>query len=88
MSMEGRWEEVQQQAAEYGYLLLQMSHHKVDSILPDLSIRLRNLGRDLHLVETLLVYCDGGRSVQRIVERVQQASRGLSELAKEVEANA
>ena len=51
----------------------------VDCIQSGLGQRLREIGRDLHLVETVQVYL-GGRSASVIIERIQKGSQAFGAL--------
>ena len=80
MLQDGRFEEVQAEVGEIGYILLRASYYNVDSLRDGLSKELRDVGRDLHLVETMQVYMDGGASVQAICNRVKQGCTYLNKI--------
>jgi hypothetical protein len=82
MVNQGRIDDLQAEASGIGLTLLRIGSYDVDRLQPSLSERLQHLGRDLHLVETMQVFCDGGRSVNAIVERVKRGAGALTELAK------
>lgn len=84
LAEQGRWEEVQEESSGFGQTLLRLSHYNVNSIKPGLIAELSTVGRDLHLIETITIYCDGGRSVNAIVERVCNGARALSTLSASI----
>ena len=77
---QGRFDDVQGEASELGQSILQIGHYSVDCIQSGLGQKLREIGRDLHLVETMQVYMDGGRSVSAIVERIQKGHQAFDAL--------
>lgn len=69
----GRTEEFQEEASQLGLRLLKLSYYDIEALHKGLSQELREIGRDLHLVETMRICMDGGRSLQAVVERVRKA---------------
>jgi hypothetical protein len=67
-----------------GHTLLRVGHFKIDRMKPGLGEAVRKLGRELHLIETAQIFCDGGASVQAIVERIRSASETLTKLVGEL----
>ncbi len=82
MVNQGRIDDLQSEASQIGQTLLRVGHYNIDPLQPGLGERVRGMGRELHLVETIGVVCDGGRSVSVIVERARQNARSLAELVK------
>lgn len=87
MMNQGRLDDLQGEPSQYGYTLLRVSYYNIDVIQPSLSEKVREVGRDLHLIETMRVYCDGGRSVRAIVERIKKNSDELTSLAEAMNLN-
>ena len=82
MPHQGRLDELQTESSQIGLTLLRLGNYSIDGLQAGLSKRLLEIGRDLHLVETMQVYLDGGRSVAAVVDRVQKNSKELSELSE------
>ncbi|MBI1903658.1 MAG: hypothetical protein HYS13_21355 [Planctomycetia bacterium] len=80
MANQSRLDDLQSKASQIGHTLLQVGHYNIDELKSGLGEQVRAIGRDLHLVETMSVYCDGGRSVAAIVERVRQNAGVLGAL--------
>jgi hypothetical protein len=78
---QGRVSDFQAEASNTGILLLRDSQFNLDSLAQGLSARLRDVGRTLHLVETMPLYPDGGKSVQAILDRVQHGCSELEQIA-------
>ena len=80
MANQGRIDDLQSEPSQLGHTLLRVGHYNIDAIQPGLGDKVREIGRDLHLIETMPVYCDGGRSVQAIVDRIRKDAGELTEL--------
>ena len=80
MIEQGRIEEVQVEASEIGHTLLRASYYNIASLQEGFDQRLQELGKDLHLVETMRLYMDGGRSLNAVAERVKNCSKKLTEI--------
>jgi hypothetical protein len=80
MANQGRIDDLQSEPSQLGHTLLRVGHYDIDAIRPGLGQRVREIGRDLHLIETMQVFCDGGRSVQAIVDRIRKDASDLTEL--------
>jgi hypothetical protein len=80
MAWSSRLDDLQSEAAQIGYQILQIGHHNLDEIRTELSQRLKDAGRNLHLVETMPVYMDGGRSVQAILSEIRNGSQKMDEI--------
>jgi hypothetical protein len=87
MINDGRIDELQQEASTLGYELLQYSFYNLDAIFGDQQDRISEIGHNLHKVETMEVYLDGGKSIRAILEKLglfdTQPCRGyIAALAK------
>lgn len=87
MVEKGSIEEVQEEESELGYTLIRISYYKVDELLKGLAERLRPIGKELHLVETMPLYMDGGRSMQAILDRIETQQQALNQLIAELSQN-
>jgi len=81
MVSHGRIEEFQTEVSNTGYTLLKVSHYNINSLQEGLSQELLILGRGLHLVETMRLYINGGRSIRAIVDKITECSRELDKIA-------
>lgn len=54
------------------------------NISDDLRKELREVGNNLHLLETVPVYFDGGASIGKIQERITSASKRLDKIASQL----
>jgi len=72
MADDGRIEEVQAEASRLGLALLQAGHYAINQLGEGLAESLGSIGRLLHLVEAMQVYMDGGRSMNLILQRIQE----------------
>jgi ATP-dependent DNA helicase RecG len=77
----GRIEELQSEASDIGRNLLQVSCYKIDFFEEGFLQELRSIARELHLVETMRLYMDGGRSLQAVKDRVLECSKRLNNLS-------
>ena len=80
MVNQGRISELQEDASQIGMTLLRAGYYNVDAIQPGLSHKCIEIGRNLHLVETMPVFIDGGRSLSAVIERIQKSSEALTAL--------
>lgn len=69
---QGRFEDAQEEASQLGLTILRIGYFNVDCIQSGLGNKLREIGKDLHLVETLRVSHFGDYSSLKIVERIQK----------------
>jgi hypothetical protein len=76
----GRLKDLQNEPSELGHTLMQVGHYNIDAIQSGLGQKVWEIGRELHLIETMPVYCDGGRSVRAIVDRMKKNAAELTEL--------
>jgi len=77
----GRVEELQAEASNIGLLLLRSSFYNIEPIAPDVSKDLQSVARELHLIETMRLYMDGGASLHSITDRLSSCSLRIEELA-------
>lgn len=73
----GNIEELQETASEYGYELLRLAKYNISALGDEVTEKLTNIGRSLHLVETMTVYMDGGISLRAIEDKVKNATEEL-----------
>lgn len=76
----GRLDDLMCEPSRLGHNLLRVGHFHIDRLKPGLADASRKLGRELHLIETAQIVCDGGASVRAVVERIKSASEGLTQL--------
>lgn len=79
-----RYDDAKDEASELGLSILTMGHYNLDCIQNGLSKKLLNIGRNLHLVETIEIFADGGRSERKIVETIQMASKQFDKVLTSV----
>lgn len=80
MVEQGRIEEFQAKASEVGHILLRASQYKISSLQDGIDKKLQAIGRGLHLVETMRICLDGGRSLNAIIEKVKNYSSELNQI--------
>ena len=80
MVEQGRIEEFQAKASEVGHILLRASQYNISSLQDGIDKKLQAIGRVLHLVETMRICLDGGRSLNAIIEKVKNCSSELSQI--------
>jgi hypothetical protein len=80
----GRTDELQSEASAIGLELLQIAHYDIDSLGKDVKDGLLNVGRRLHLVETMRLYMDGGQSQNALVRTVADLSELLDGIATKI----
>lgn len=84
MANSGRLDDLQAEVSQLGVMLLKLSYYDLAQIDPTLSSRLREIGRKLHLVETIRIYMDGGASVNALLAGIQSHSDDLASIANEL----
>lgn len=84
MANRGRLDDLMREPSSLGHALLRVGHFKIDRLKPGLGEMVRKLGRELHLIETARIVCDGGASVRAVVERIRSASGSLTQLIGEL----
>jgi hypothetical protein len=80
MANQGRIDDLQSEPSQFGNTLLRIGYYNIDAIQKGLAEKVRGIGRDLHLIETMRVYCDGGRSVRAIIDRIKKNSVELADV--------
>ena len=80
MVEQGRIEEFQAKASEVGHILLRASQYNISSLQDGIDKKLQAIGRGLHLVETMRICLDGGRSLNAIIEKVKNYSSELNQI--------
>jgi len=79
---QGRIEEVQSEASDVGYVLLKLSHYNLDLLKVGINEELYEIGRELHLLETMRIYMDGGTSINIIISKIAELTRKLYAVVK------
>lgn len=77
-------EQLQSEVAQIGSLFIKLSHYKI-GLGAGNEMKLRNLGKELHLLETRRLYDDGGQSEQAIVDGIAEGCRKGRELLLTIE---
>jgi hypothetical protein len=80
MVEQGRIEEFQTDASDVGHILLRASQYNISSLQDGIDKKLQAIGRGLHLVETMRICLDGGRSLNAIIEKVKNYSSELNQI--------
>ena len=83
----GRIEELQTEASEFGHQLLKISQYNIDVLGEDINEKLTSIGRDLHLVETMRLYMDGGKSLQAILVKISDSNDSLGQLVDQLQSS-
>lgn len=73
-----RYDDVKDEASDLGRSILEVGYYNLDCIQTGLSAHLIDIGRDLHLLETMEVYMDGGQSEATIVDKIKTGSQQFS----------
>ena len=81
MANSGRIEELQSEASNLGHVIARISYYNINPLGDGLKTKLRNVGRLLHLTETMRLYMDGGMSVRAVLERVHSCSEEMGAIA-------
>jgi ATP-dependent DNA helicase RecG len=85
MIQSARVEELQSEASELGHALVRLSYYNIERLGEGIREQLKDVGRTLHLTETMRLYMDGGMSVQAIVNRIDSCSKTLSSIAQSLD---
>jgi len=83
----GKIEELQTEASEFGYQLLKISQYNIDVLGEGIREKLTSIGRDLHLVETMRLYMDGGKSLQAILSKISDSNDSLGQLVDQLQSS-
>lgn len=81
----GKIEDLQTEASALGYELLKISHYNIDSLGESIKDELISIGRELHLVETMRLYLDGGKSLQAILDKISDANDSLFRIVEQLQ---
>ena len=76
----GKIEELQAEASDFGHELLRLVQYNINALGEGIKDELTTIGRALHLVETMRLYMDGGKSMQAIVDKISESSDYLDQL--------
>lgn len=76
----GKIEELQAEASEFGHELLRIAQYNINALGDGVKEELTTIGRTLHLVETMRLYMDGGKTMQAIVDKISESNDCLSQL--------
>ena len=68
-----------------GYALLRVSHYRHEDRTERFIEDLRAIGRELHLLETVRLYMDGGQSMQRVLEQLHELTKRFQDLIQQSE---
>ena len=82
---QGRLEDVQTEASGIGMALLHLGYLPLAQLKANLSEVIREVGHDLHLLETVRVYMDGGRSIRGITDRIKACCQRLEEAVASID---
>ncbi len=84
MIEQGRFEEVQSEASGIGYLLSKLCLWNIKQISKDLKEELCGIAKELHLIETIRFYLDGGRSIETVEDKINKLNIRLNELLTQI----
>lgn len=76
----GNIEELQGEASEFGHELLRFAQYNINALGDGVKEELKTIGRNLHLVETMRLYMDGGKSTRAIVDKISESNDFLAQL--------
>jgi hypothetical protein len=74
LETEGRFEDAQSQAAEIGEQILLAVHLAYTDIPDGIREEALRIGRSLHLMETRMIFLDGGVSIRGLMEDIREAA--------------
>lgn len=80
----GNIEELQEDASELGYDILRVAKYNITNLGEGVKESLIDVGRTLHIIETMRIYMDGGASMRAIVEKIAQSSDDLETIIKDI----
>lgn len=76
----GLLEEFQSEASGIGYFLSRVGLYNIELFPDEFKEKLHVIAKELHLVETMRIYMDGGRSVKAVHDKVKDLCEKLIEL--------
>jgi hypothetical protein len=77
-------DDFQAEVSDIGYILLRVSYYNLDAIKQGLNSALQPIAKDLHLVETERLYLDGGNSIKKLLERVENDSVEIKRIVSSI----
>lgn len=80
-------DDFQAEVSGIGYSLLRVSYYNLNGIKEDLGIELKIIARNLHLIEIIRLYMDGGNSIRQLVQQVQECSDELNKITSTIPTN-
>ena len=80
----GKGEELQAEASGFGHELLRLAQYNISAFGKDVKDELTTVGRALHLVETMRLYMDGGRSMQAIIDKISESNGFLNQVITKI----
>lgn len=80
----GNIEELQEDASELGHDILRVAKYNISNLGEGVKESLIDVGRSLHLIETMRISMDGGASIRAIVDKVAQSSDELETIIKDM----
>jgi ATP-dependent DNA helicase RecG len=80
MANDGRMGQVRSEANEIGFVLLRVSYYRLQDQPDGIEEELRDIGHQLHLLETERLVMDGGVSMKRILDRLHALNEHLQAL--------
>lgn len=84
MIEQGRLEELQSEASGLGYLLSRLCLYNIGQIPSDLKEKLHVIAKELHLIETMRIHMDGGRSLRAVQDKINDLNIQLNELIPQI----
>ena len=78
----GQLEELQSEASGIGYLLSRLSLYNIEQFPNGFKEKLYIIAKELHLIETMRIYMDGGKSVEAVRDKIDDLYTQLIELMK------
>jgi hypothetical protein len=83
----GKIENLQAEASDLGYQLLKISQYNIDDFGEGFKEKLTSIGRELHLVESMTLYMDGGKSLQAILDKISDSNNLLGQLVNQLQSS-
>jgi polyhydroxyalkanoate synthesis regulator phasin len=80
----GKIDELQAEASGFGLQLLKVSQYNIDDLGDGIKDKLNSIGRDLHLVETMPLQMDGGKSLQSILDKISDSNYSLGRIVNQL----
>ncbi len=80
----GKIENLQTEASQLGYQLLRISQYNIGDFGDGFKEKLISIGRELHLVETMQLFMDGGKSLQEILDKISGLNNSLNQFVDQM----